>query len=388
MPSTSPTGSPFGVLSLQFSGNFDAIIGNRSEEFLSKCSIYLLADNVQCADVYSGSVIVTLVGEQSALEEVGGDIIYDGVLDVPDFPLLLVESIVETRPETLDRVSSERHASPVTITDVPPSSKSVKSDESSEDPWNLAAILWCSIAAAILCCVCIIVCKQDWKTAFDFEDGEEIQEAGMQKSEETTNTKQVEEVLDVKEEVEDTPQAVDVQPQELNVEKAVVEMVESEVQAAEVEEESVELRTSVTDRADVPLLAEQNDAANAFGSFAEFTEDYKAPEDDEEIQEAEMQKSEETTNTKQVEEVLDVKKEVEDTPQAVDVQPQELNVEKADVEMVESEVEEESVELMTSVTERAVPFLAEQNDAVKGSFFAEFTEDFEAPEDDADEAMG
>jgi len=268
------------VLSLQFSGSFDAIIGNRSEEFLSKCSTYLLADNVQCADVYSGSVIVTLVGEQSALEEVGGDIIYDGVLDVPDFPLLLVESIVETRPETLDRVSSERHASPVTITDVPPSSKSVKSDESSEDQWNLAAILWCSIAAAILCCVCIIVCKQDWKTAFDFEDGEEIQEAGMQNSEETTNTKQVEEVLDVKEEVEDTPQAVDV--------KAEVEMVESEVQAAEVEEESeeiapapqqeeeaVELMTSVTERA-VPLLA-----ANAFGSFfAEFTEDFEAPEDD------------------------------------------------------------------------------------------------------------
>jgi len=396
------------VLSLQFSGSFDAIIGNRSEEFLSKCSTYLLADNVQCADVYSGSVIVTLVGEQSALEEVGGDIIYDGVLDVPNFPLLLVESIVETRPETLDRVSSERHASPVTITDidVPPSSRSVKSGESSEDQWNFEAILWCGILAAICCCFCIIVCKHDWKTTFDFEDDEEIQEAGMQKSEETTK---VEEVLDVKEEVEDTPQAVDVQPQELNVEKTEVEMVESEVQAAEVEEESeeiapalqqeeeaVELRTSVTERADVPLLAK-------YGStFAEFTEDFEVFNDDEEIQRAGMQKSEETTNTKQVEEVLDVKEEMEYTPQAVDVQPQELNVEKAEVDMVESEVqaaeveeeseeiapapqqEEEAVELRTSVTERAdVPLLAKY-----GSTFAEFTENFEAPEGDADEAMG
>lgn len=279
------------------------IIGNRSEEFLSKCSAYLLADGVQCADVYSGSVVVSFVGEQTALEEVGGDIIYDGVLDVPDFSLLLVESIVETRPETLDRVSGERHASPVTITYVPPSSRSVKSDESSEDQWSFEAILWCGIIGTILCCFCIIVCKQDWKTGFDFEDDEETQEAGLHKSPESTQ--QVEEVLDVKEKMEDTPKAGAEKPQESNVEKGEVELVETaqvkivdrveadlvekEVLAAEVEEESeeitpaphleeeeVDLRTSAKEK-DVPVRAQNVSDADTSGTFAEFDEDFEAP---------------------------------------------------------------------------------------------------------------
>ena len=103
---------------MKFSNSYEDVIALGRDQFLVKCTEMLSDKGVECYDIYEGSTIITFLGEHDSLYDFGSDIINDAEFRVPGFPVLLTEEVVNTRAETLDRVSTERQASIEVISEI------------------------------------------------------------------------------------------------------------------------------------------------------------------------------------------------------------------------------------------------------------------------------
>jgi len=185
-PSTSPTGAPISVISMRFSNSYEDVIALGSDQFLLKCTEMLSEQGVICYDIYEGSTIITFLGEHDNLYDFGSDIINDAKFRVPGFPVLHTEEVVNTRAETLDRVSTEIQASIEVISEIVTTTttnnyRSLIKDDEEEDLWTFETLFWICIMcfiALIFCCL-LIYKTRNLKTRNDRSaDKHQIEKAG------------------------------------------------------------------------------------------------------------------------------------------------------------------------------------------------------------------
>jgi len=154
------------VLSLKFAAPFATTVGDRKDEFLSKCTSSMSANGIECYDVYEGSTVVTFVGEPDDVTATGAEIISIGTLNVADLDALPIHDVpvVETMESVLANMAAEEEASYTLIKEIESSSFGVpeidpylpdvsKSSEDSRESMSdgeITLILLCIFAAVAL----------------------------------------------------------------------------------------------------------------------------------------------------------------------------------------------------------------------------------------------
>jgi len=88
MDSNSTTGQTLALTSVRFDADFESAIGDTRGDFLIHCSAALAETGVVCFDVYAGSVVVSLVGQENDLGCAVQQLESDGFLAVADYPSL------------------------------------------------------------------------------------------------------------------------------------------------------------------------------------------------------------------------------------------------------------------------------------------------------------
>jgi len=114
--------------------------------------------DVTCYDIYAGSTIITFLGEHDDVYNLGSDIINNAEFHVPGYPILHTNGVVNTREETLDRVSTERHASVQVINEITTTTTINESlvikDSDEGDLWAFETIFW----ICLMCLIAIFFC--------------------------------------------------------------------------------------------------------------------------------------------------------------------------------------------------------------------------------------
>ena len=83
-------------------GDFDEVVGKNKDGFLKECTKKLSNNgekDIECFDVYAGSIILVLQGAPSALQEAASDVQSEG-LELPGFPPL--KAVPTTTPADTD----------------------------------------------------------------------------------------------------------------------------------------------------------------------------------------------------------------------------------------------------------------------------------------------
>lgn len=114
--------------------------------------------DVTCYDIYPGSTIITFLGEHDNVYNLGSGIINNAEFHVPGYPILHTNGVVNTREETLDRVSTERHASVQVINEITTTTTINESlvikDNEEEDLWTFETIFW----ICLMCLIAVFFC--------------------------------------------------------------------------------------------------------------------------------------------------------------------------------------------------------------------------------------
>lgn len=98
MPSTSPSRAPTQIAEITLNANYDVLIGNNKGQFLKECSAKYPAD---CIDVRRGSVIITLGGTPSEIDQTVTEINDAGAIDLPSFGSMTLKVEEEEKSASL-----------------------------------------------------------------------------------------------------------------------------------------------------------------------------------------------------------------------------------------------------------------------------------------------